>query len=85
MNTKDKTTPDVTCECGTLNHPDAEYCWKCADRMPKPKTSTPHGKGSDAASCSACNGLRMMPSDDPNGDVMNTPCPECNKGSDKSH
>jgi hypothetical protein len=29
--------------------------------------------------CPACDDLRMIPSDDPCGDVMNTPCPDCNE------
>lgn len=28
--------------------------------------------------CQTCGGCGMVPSDDPDGDVMNTPCPECN-------
>ena len=28
--------------------------------------------------CPTCADLTMVPSDDPNGDVMNTPCPTCN-------
>jgi len=28
--------------------------------------------------CSVCGGCFMLPSDDPAGDVMNTPCPKCN-------
>lgn len=31
--------------------------------------------------CSTCDDNRMIPSDDSNGDVMNTPCPECNEHS----
>ena len=31
--------------------------------------------------CPKCHDQRMMPSDDPNGDVMNTPCPLCNENS----
>jgi hypothetical protein len=31
--------------------------------------------------CQKCHNQRMIPSDDPNGDVMNTPCPECNEHS----
>jgi hypothetical protein len=28
--------------------------------------------------CDRCQGATMIPSDDPDGDVMNTPCPQCN-------
>lgn len=28
--------------------------------------------------CETCGGCGMIPSDDPNGDVMNTRCPKCN-------
>ena len=28
--------------------------------------------------CKTCDNQRMVPSDDPDGDVMNTPCPDCN-------
>jgi hypothetical protein len=28
--------------------------------------------------CKTCHGLRMIPDDSPNGDVMNTPCSCCN-------
>ena len=35
----------------------------------------------DKMKCCTCDGQRMIPSDDPNGDVMNTPCPECNEHS----
>lgn len=42
------------------------------------------GEGSDAWTCSVCNNLRMVTSDETNGDVMNTPCPECNEWADAS-
>ena len=41
------------CECGTLNHHRAEYCWKCAERIPHQKQPAPSGAGSDAATCYA--------------------------------
>jgi len=31
--------------------------------------------------CPKCHDQRMMPSDDLDGDVMNTPCPLCNENS----
>jgi ssDNA-binding Zn-finger/Zn-ribbon topoisomerase 1 len=31
--------------------------------------------------CPKCHDQRMIPSDDPGGDVMNTPCPICNENS----
>ena len=33
----------------------------------------------DIVNCAVCGDLCMIPSDDPNGDIMNTPCPNCNK------
>jgi hypothetical protein len=30
-----------------------------------------------ADECPRCHDLFMIPSTDPNGDIMNTPCPEC--------
>ena len=38
-------------------------------------------EGSGAPPCSLCGGLTMIPSDDPDGDIMNTPCPKCNEWS----
>ena len=38
--------------------------------------ANPH-RGSEF--CGVCYGQRMIPSDDPDGDVMNTPCPACNE------
>lgn len=35
--------------------------------------------GSRAGECERCGGQFMVPSEDPDGDVMNTPCPECNE------
>ena len=32
--------------------------------------------------CDVCYGSTMIPSDDPNGDVMNTRCPKCNPRND---
>ena len=37
--------------------------------------ANPH-RGSEF--CDVCYGATMIPSDDPNGDVMNTRCPKCN-------
>lgn len=36
-----------------------------------------------AAKCPTCHDQRMIASDDPDGDIMNTPCPECNDHSPK--
>jgi len=32
-----------------------------------------------AETCKTCYGLCMVASVDPDGDIMNTPCPDCNK------
>lgn len=33
----------------------------------------------DPVNCARCGNLRMIPSTEPDGDVMNTPCPSCNE------
>jgi hypothetical protein len=42
---------------------------------------TQRGAVTGATPCSLCIGLTMIPSDDPDGDIMNTPCPKCNEWS----
>jgi hypothetical protein len=42
-------------------------------------SATPYQEnGPDHEECPNCGGCYMVPSDDPDGDIANTPCPDCN-------
>ena len=63
--------------CPTMN--DNHGLQPDTTQTPNPKPSLVEGSG--ASPCSRCGGLFMVPSDDEDGDVMNTPCPDCNEWS----
>ena len=54
---------------------------KCPKCGPHHDTDDEWCDGLAATPCSLCGGLTMIPSDDPDGDIMNTPCPKCNEWS----
>jgi len=44
-----------------------------------PKLQQAADGGCPPATCSACGDLGMIPGTEPDDDIMNTPCPSCNK------
>lgn len=72
----------ILCNHASWGHWDEEMRIFEPDFAPECFCFSAKTKLHDGEFCNICNGQTMIPSMEPDGDIMNTPCPECNERSD---